>query len=375
MRGDIVDRADAAERLVGYDDKPEHERSVVNRVINIVVCAPIIGRNLDPIRAVDASLHVIDGNDAFIAYQRAHKTQDTSAIRAADLEMHELLAQAEVLCMMYPMVATAAAQAPNLRWLHHTQAGVSNLWAADVWKRPEIIITSGRGHVRPTAIAEYCIAAALSFSRGLHDGYLDKREGRLDVSHYAPQRVAGATMGVIGLGGIGKEVARLSKALGMRVVATRRSVAAVEHDTDGADLLLPAAELSQLAAESDFIAVCTALTHETQAFLDSDFFSATTRRPLIVNISRGEVIDEDALLAALEQEQLRGAVLDVYAGELDARPPRRELLLQDNILLTPHISGMGLRDDPAFMALFCENLRRYANDEPLLNLVDRDRGY
>lgn len=343
--------------------------------INVVVCAPIMGRDLGPIRAVDPSLRVIDANDAFIAYNRTRAHASDDEAEAAESQLNELLAEADVLCMMYPMLDTAVARAPQLRWLHHTQAGVSNLWSCDVWGRDDIVITSGRGHVRPTAIAEYCIAAALCFGRGLHDGYLDKREGRLDGSHYSPLRIAGATMGVIGLGGIGKEVARLAKALGMRVIATRRSQTSPQQSVDGADLLLPAEQLSRLAAESDYITVCTALTCETERLLDADFFASVQRRPLVINISRGEVMDEDALLAALDADRLRGAVLDVYAGELERKPPRDEWLEHAKVVLTPHISGLGAKSDTSFMDLFCENLRRFIGNRPLLNLVNRARGY
>jgi len=347
----------------------------MKRQHNVVVCAPIMGRDLDPIRAIDESINVIDGNDAFIALNRARSTQDVAAIESSESLMRQLLAQAEVLCMMHPMHRDAAALAPNLVWLHHTQAGVSNLWSSDVWNAPQITITSGRGHVRPTAIAEYCIAAAMSFARGLHDGYLDKQDGRLQLDHYAPQRIDGSTMGIIGLGGIGKEVARLSKALGMRVVATRRSADSAQENVDGSDVLLPPGQLDVLAAESDFIAVCTALTRETRHLLDADFFAATTKQPVLINISRGEVVDETALLAALDAEKLSGAVLDVYEGELDRKPPRPELMTFRNLLLTPHISGLGTASDPVFMRLFCENLQRFINEESLINVVDRERGY
>jgi phosphoglycerate dehydrogenase-like enzyme len=343
--------------------------------LHVLICAPIMGRNLDPIRAVDSSLDVIDGNEAFIALQRARGDDDRKAIERADQELGALLEQADVLCMMYPMLEDAAARAPKLQWLHHTQAGVSNFWNCDVWRAPQITITSGRGHVRTTAIAEYVIAGALAFARTLHNAYGDKRTGRLDRRRYEPIRIEGATLGVIGLGGIGKEVARLARALGMRVLATRRSVTEIQYDVDGADVLLPAAELARLAAESDFIAVCTALTDETQGLLDAEFFAAATRRPVLINISRGEVVDEPALLAALGKGLLRGAVLDVYDGELAGKRPRPELLSHPDVVLTPHISGFGSTLDTRFMDLFCENLRRFVEGRPLINVVDRDRGY
>jgi glyoxylate/hydroxypyruvate reductase A len=343
--------------------------------LNVVVCAPIIGSDLEPVRAVDPSVNVIDGNATFVAFNRAREEKDAAAMQQTEKDLRALLEQADVLCMMHPMLRTAAEWAPNMRWLHHTQAGVSNLWPCDVWGHEDIVITSGRGHVRPTAMAEYCLAAAFMFARGLHDGILDKPGGQLDRTHYDPKRIEGSTMGVVGMGGIGSEVARLAKALGMRVVATRRSVTSPQENAAGVDLLLPASELGRLAAESDFVAVCTQLTQETLKLLDSPFFEAMTRKPVLVNVSRGEVIDEDAMLAALDSGKLRGAVLDVYDGELDRKPPRPELMSNPNIILTPHVSTGGAGGDTGIRDVFLENLRRYIIGEELLNVVDRSRGY
>jgi phosphoglycerate dehydrogenase-like enzyme len=343
--------------------------------LNVVVCAPIMGSDLDPIRAVDPSVNVIDGNAAFVALNLARQQDDAAAIDSTEKEMRELLAQADVLCMQFPVLKSAVEWAPNLLWLQHTAAGVSNLWSTDAWTAEHIVVTSGRGYVRPTAMAEYCVAAALMFGRGIHDGYLDKAKGELDRSHYDPIRIEGATMGIVGMGGIGGEVARLSKALGMRVIGTRRSVTAPRENAEGADLLLPASELKQLAAESDFISVCTQLTQETLHLLNNDFFNATTKRPIVANVSRGETIDEDALLAALDAGKIRGAVLDVYEGEMDGKPPPPELMSHPNVILTPHTSAAGDSNDTAIRDLFCENLRRFIHGEELLNVVDRARGY
>lgn len=347
----------------------------MNSTLNVVVCAPIMGNDLDPVRGVDPSIKVLDGNAVFTAWSRAQRKGDTTGIEAAERELRELLAQADVVCMMYPVPNALTSLAPNMRWLHHTQAGVSNLWSSDVWEAGNLLVTSGRGHVRPTAMAEYCIAASMMFARGIHDGYLDKQNGKLDPSHYDAVRIAGATMGVVGMGGIGGETARLAKSLGMRVIGTRRSVTSAVADVENADLLLPASDLVRLAAESDFIAVCTQLTNDTMHLLDAAFFAATTKRPVVCNISRGEVIDEDALLTALDGDKLRGAVLDVYEGELKGKPPRPELLSHPNVILTPHISAAGASDGTEIMDLFRENLRRFIHGEDLINVVDRAKGY
>ena len=151
----------------------------------------------------------------------------------------------------------------------------------------------------------------------------------------------GATMGVIGLGGIGQEVARLSRAAGMRVIGTRRSATAPLPDADGADLVLPAMRILEVAAESDFLVVCSQLTAETHGFINASVFAAMKPDAVLINVARGEEVDEDALVEAVTAGRIRGAVLDVYAGELAGRPPRPELTGLPQILLTPHISASG----------------------------------
>jgi phosphoglycerate dehydrogenase-like enzyme len=183
-------------------------------------------------------------------------------------------------------------------------------------------------------------------------------------------------VGIVGLGGIGQEVARLARAVGMRVVGTRRSVVATEADQYGADLVLPPSQQAYLAAQSDFVVICSQLTPETQGMIDARFLAAMRKGSVLINIARGEEIDEPALLDAVRSGHLRGALLDVYDGESAGSRPRPELLETPNIVLTPHVSGSGATA-PAepLKRLFAENLRRFLDGEPLLNLVDRIRGY
>jgi phosphoglycerate dehydrogenase-like enzyme len=331
-----------------------------------------MGRDLAPVRALEPAIRLVDGNDVFDAYNLSLRSGDREVTAARRRELDALLAQAEVLCLSIPMLRELVGQAPKLRWLHHTQAGVSNLWACDVWEAEHVLLSSGRGHVRPTAMAEYAIAGALTFARGLHDAYLDKPAGRLDRAHYQPVRIDGATMGVVGLGGIGSEVARLAKALGKRVIATKRTADAAQPNVD---LLLPPSGIKQLASESDFIALCTQLTQETLKLIDAEVLALVKPSAVLVNVSRGEVIDEDALFEALRAGRLKGAVVDVYEGELDGKPPRPEFFSLPNAVLTPHISTGGSANDTRLMDLFVENLKRYVEGRELLNVVDRQRGY
>jgi phosphoglycerate dehydrogenase-like enzyme len=227
-----------------------------------------------------------------------------------------------------------------------------------------------------TAIAEFVMAGVFHFGRGLHTAVCRPAGSPLHRDGYNLTSVAGATLGVVGLGGIGQEVARLGRAVGMRVIGTRRSVVEAQVGVDGADLLLPASRLSELAAESDYVVVCSQLTEETRGMIGTEVFAAMKPGAVLINIARGEEVDESALLEAVRGGKLRGALLDVYDGELSGRPPRQDLLDIPEVILTPHISGSGDRGgvEPT-RRLFADNLRRFLDGQPLRNLVDRDRGY
>lgn len=339
--------------------------------------APRLGADLRYVAEVDPSVEVLDGNDAYRAELVDQGLFPGPMPRRAPSrdDRDGLLARAEVLLLGYPVPPRLAVRAPSLRWVHHTQAGVSNLVETDLW-RSSVPLTSTRGAVSATAIAEYVMAGVFHFARGLHQATRREPGSPLSRTSYRMTSVAGATMGVVGLGGIGAEVGRLARAANMRVVATRRSITDARTDDPHADLVLPATALLELAAQSDFVAVCSQLTPETHGMMDHRVFAAMKPGSVLINIARGEEVDEPALLDAIKSGHLGGALLDVYEGELSGRPPRQALLEAPEIVMTPHVSTSGDRAgaEPA-RRLFAENLRRFVAGESLLNLVDRSRGY
>src|SRR6201996_3962463 len=230
--------------------------------------APILGADLSYVTDVDRRVQVLDANAAMRDGRHGLPGQVLAPDRVSDI-----LAAADVLLVGFPVPGELAGRAPRLAWAHHTQAGVSNLAGSDLWTSP-VTLTTSRGAVGATAIAEYVMAAASYFARGLQEGARQKRDGVFTADGYELTSLRGATMGVLGLGGIGQEVARLARAAGLRVIATRRSVDAPATGTDGADLVLPAGRILQLAAESDFLAVCSQLTPETRRLVGRPAFRA-----------------------------------------------------------------------------------------------------
>ena len=348
-------------------------------MLNVLVMAPILGSDLSFVSEVGPDIRVLDGNAAYLAELEAEglrrrEGQSESNDTPSTEERDALFAQADVLIMSHPVLGSIASRSPKLRWMHHTQAGVSNMWRSDLWDS-QIVLTSSRGYVGPSFIAQYVMAGIMFFGRGLFNATMDKQSGRIDRGSYQTIPLHDATVGIVGLGGIGKEVARLARQYSMRTVATRRSATAPQCDVDGVDLLLPADQLLDMATQSDFLAVCAALSHETRNLIGKAVFDVMKPSSVLINISRGEIVDEDALIEALKNGGIRGVVMDVYQGELESRPPRAELMELPQAFVTSHISTSDSNFTQTVRELFQENLRRFLADGPLLNVVDRERGY
>ena len=301
------------------------------------------------------------------SYREPWHTELTPAARG------ELLAKAHVLVISLPYPLRLRDRMPSLLWAHATYAGVSDFSHSDLWGTG-VTLTSGRGIVQALPIAEMVIAAALSFAKELGLAQRQTEARALDGAAYHLKLIAGKTMGIVGLGGIGAEIARLARAIGMRVVATRRSATTLAHGMDGVDGLYPPARLHEMLSGCDFVAVTTALTAETQGLLDDAAFASMKEGAYVLNVARGEVIDEGAMKAALLSGRLAGAYLDVYADERSVAPDP-ELMAFPNVVLTPHNSGETDVDHWPMTEQFIDNLRRFLDGTPLLNVVDWERGY
>ena len=330
----------------------------------------------DEIQNVDASveLHIAAGwFDGELRESWGDQTADSYLGAAQNVppraERDEMLATADVVLGGFPVPVDLVARAPQLRWFHQTPAGASNLRRCDLWGS-DVIVTTSRGLGNTLAIAEYVVASFLHFARGLHQASVDQQGGGFDRMSYRPTLLADKTVCVVGAGGIGREVGRLCAALGMRVVGTRRSLG--DHPTPGFDHVGGPDDLHALLAESQFVAVCCQWTPDTHGLIGVEAFAAMPEGAVLVNVARGEIIDEDALVAALPR--LKGVALDVYIGEFDRSPPDR-LWSHPKVVITPHVSaGADVRSRRP-IELFCSNLRAFIAGGDLANTIDWTRGY
>ncbi|HAL61781.1 MAG TPA: D-2-hydroxyacid dehydrogenase [Chloroflexi bacterium] len=274
--------------------------------------------------------------------------------------------------------------APGLKWIQLISAGLDRFVGHPIMES-DIIITTASG-IHATPIAEYVLASMLTFSRRFRDMWrLQERkewpEERWEILR--GEELRGKTVGILGYGSIGREVGRLCKTFGMRVLATD-SAPDIEDkgyrppgtgDPKGMllDSLFPPSQLREMLKECDFFIIALPLTPETEGMVGREELKAMKGSAYLVNISRGRVVDEEALIEALKEGWIGGAGLDVFAQE--PLPQESELWGLDNVILSPHISANTPHYQERFTELFCENLRRYLAGEELLNVVDKKRGY
>lgn len=259
--------------------------------------------------------------------------------------------------------------APRLKWVQSGGAGVEGLLTQDFIASP-IILTNAQG-IYAIPIADHIMAFILCFSRQFNHLVRYQMEHKwADWGEFRIDELTEKTLGIVGLGGIGSEVAARAKAFGMRVIATRRRP---EMSAENADEVRGADELAWLLGESDFVALCTALTPATHHLIGAEQLRQMKPTAYLINIGRGGLIDENVLAEALLERAIAGAGLDVFEEEpLSAESPLWDM---PNVMIAPHVAGDSPRSHERFMALFCENLRRYVAGEPLLNVVDKEAGY
>ncbi len=264
-------------------------------------------------------------------------------------------------------------RSPRLRWVQAVAVGVGSMLYAEMVASP-VVITNARG-IRARAIAEHVMGVALALARRLHVAVRRQAEHvwaqtELEGSG-AIHLLSGRRMGVVGLGAIGGETARLAAAFGMRVSAIRRRVELPLPA--GVEDVLPPDRLHDLLGRSDLVVLSPPLTDATRGLIGAAELGAMKPGAFLVNIGRGKLVDDAALVEALRAGSIGGAALDVFMHEpLDPASPYWDL---PNVILTPHTSGAMADYWAPLVALFSENLRRFDAAQPLLNVVDKHAGY
>jgi len=277
--------------------------------------------------------------------------------------------------------------APRLRWIQTHSAGVDNVLGQPLLAEEDIIITTTSG-IHATTMAEYTFGMLLALARKIPTMLRHQQKSEWSSERFSlflPRELRGATLGILGYGSIGREIARLAQAFGMEVLATKRNVmnpAAVNEytqpgigDPEGiiVSRLYPPEAAKSMVSLCDFVVVTIPATPGTKGTIDDEFLAAMKKTAYLVNIGRGSVVDEEALVKALQTGQIAGAALDVFVQE--PLPSASPLWKLENVIISPHIAGNHANYNEASADVFTQNLERYLNKRDLLNLVDRRLGY
>jgi phosphoglycerate dehydrogenase-like enzyme len=260
--------------------------------------------------------------------------------------------------------------APKLRWMHTMSAGVDRFLIPEIVGRKDFTLTNNSGSY-DVPIAEFVLGVMLAASKHLPD-YQRAQELRRWEKEHPHTELRDATLVVLGLGSIGGEIARLACAFGMRVIGVRRRLDL--PGVPGVNEIVPPERLADVIGEADFLAVAAPLTPATRGLVSRDVIARMKPTAWLVNIARGAVVDEAALLEALKARRIGGAAIDAWWTE--PLPSESEWWWSlPNVIATPHVSNSSPRVRERTLGLFLENLRRWKAREPLLNVVDLQAGY
>lgn len=263
--------------------------------------------------------------------------------------------------------------AQKLRWIHTGMAGLTWILIPPVVES-QVVVSNGKG-VHPPIMGEHAMALMLAFSRRLHDCLEFQRKavwGRNEIYSRVPsfEGLCGKTVGIVGFGAIGAEVGRRARSFQMRVIGFKRNV---DQDEGLADILCEPGELNDYLPEIDYLIIAAPLTEETEGMIGPVQLELMKSTAVLINLARGELIDQEALAAALENEQIAGAGLDVFVP--DPLPDGHPLFSTKNLILTPHVSGTSPDMWRHITTLFIKNIKLFREGQELINQVNKERGY
>jgi phosphoglycerate dehydrogenase-like enzyme len=287
--------------------------------------------------------------------------------------IEEYLRDAEV-ALTHSLLPEQLARAKKLRWIHSPSAAVHQFMFPEFVNR-DILLTNG-SEVHGPVVAEHVLALMFALAKNLPAAvrFQQKHEWaqkEMWLKGARPRELAWGTLGLIGLGAIGREVARLAASFGMKVAAIRANPE--KPKPYGVEKVFPPEKIDDLLAMSDYVVLAAPVTEATHHLMNADRLAAMKPSAFLINVGRGTLVDESALLEALKWKRIAAAALDVF--EEEPLPPESPLWTLDNLLITPHTAGFSEKMWERQYAFFTENLRRYLAGQPLLALVDKKSGY
>jgi len=330
----------------------------IKKPLNIVITIPLDEALVRRITSISKQITVTSVFEIMYA--------DMAGDAAAGRKLDAILADAEIM-YGFGLPKDVVTRSPKLKWVQMTSAGVDRFLTDEV-RSSSIIMTNVRGmHAVP--IGEFVLCEMLMFAKGAPQCFQQK-EGK-QWKPFMPAVLHSKTVGIVGLGAIGREIARLSKAFGMEVLAVRRSdkfkrARYVDH-------IFRRRKLKDMLSRCDYVVLTLPSTAETRNMIGEPELHSMKPTAHLINVSRGNVVDEEALIKALEENRIAGAGLDVF--KVEPLPANSRLWNMSNVIFSPHIAGGMEGYAEQATDIFCENLKRYLAGKKLLRVVDKEKGY
>jgi glyoxylate/hydroxypyruvate reductase len=343
--------------------------------VRILIASYLEPHHVDRIRGVDPRLEVWYEPTLLPPprYAADHVGQAFERPEGDERRWVSLLADAEVLFDFdRTHLEDLPELTPSLRWIQATSAGIGQLVAKHRYaqRMPEAVFTTTSG-VHATPLAEYALMSILMFRRRVPKMLSDQQERRWE--RFASTDLAERSLTVVGMGSIGREVARVAGAFGMRTVGVKRTVAGIDPASLHLEALYGVDELHAALRGAEHVVLSAPHTPETEGLIGAAELALLAPDAIVVNVARGALVDESALVDALESGHVGGAALDVFQEE--PLPADSPFWTMPNVLVCSHSAGTSDRENERITEIFCENLRRYLTDESLLNVLDMNRMY
>ena len=332
--------------------------------IKVMVISAIEDKCLQMIKAVNQRLNVIDASGLWDAPDMVLEESHSDTVNK---EFDALIADTEVLYGYRPP-SNLAIRAPKLKWFQTMLAGVDHFLDENL-VNSSIKITNMSG-LHAASVAEFAFSFILNFAKQVPQ-FLKNQWGRKWV-RFEPMLLEGSTVGIVGLGNIGRNMARLCKSFRMNVIATHKSAKQGDH-VRYVDEIIPMTNLKDLLRASDFVVMFLPFTSETRNLIGEEELRTMKSSSYLINMGRGQTIVEEALLKALKNHWVAGAGLDAY--EEEPLPVTSSLWDIPNLILSPHVSGRLNDYNVRSTELFCDNLKRYCEGKRLKHIVNKELGY
>jgi len=340
---------------------------------NILIASYLEPEYVNRIRQVDDRFNVIYEPELLQTprYAADHKGEPTNRTPDNEVRWQQLLSQADILFDFDEThLEDLPDLAPNVRWVQATSSGIGQkLKLMDYSTRMANTIFTTAGGVHAQPLAEFCLMVMLMFNKGLYRMISEQK--RKHWERYAGTDFQNRTLAIIGIGRVGREIARVGKAMNMRVIGVDREEANIDPASVNVDQLYTQDQLHEVLPQAEYLVIIVPHTPETEKMIGAAELALLPKGAIFINISRGAVIDESALVKALQSGHLGGAGLDVFAEEpLPENSPFWEM---ENVLISPHSASTSDRENSRITDIFCENLRRFLANKTLINILDTER--